>query len=173
MKITSLAAAALLLAVSASAQKWDKIEGQHSGIRERRAVAVTEKAAWEKVWREHNSAAPVPAVDFATENVVAVFLGQTRSAGTTVEVVVQEDALDKSRLNVFYKEVRSGKNFAALVVCAPYAIVKVRKASKIAIETNGVVSVPEKTAAPANPRDTTKVRVLLETLSGPSFDGSR
>ncbi|MBI5246787.1 MAG: hypothetical protein HY923_06365 [Elusimicrobia bacterium] len=173
MKI-NLAVAALLLAVSASAQvKWEKIEGQHSGIRERRAVAVTEKAAWEKMWREHNSAAPVPAVDFAAESVVAVFLGQTRSAGTKVDVVVQEDALDKSRLNVFYKEVRSGKNFAALIMCEPYAIVKVRKASKIAIETNGAVSIPEKAAAPVNPRDTTTVRMLLETLSGPSFDGSR
>ena len=174
MKTTSFAVAALLLAVSASAQvKWEKIEGQHSGIRERRAVAVTEKAAWEKMWREHNSAAPVPAVDFGAESVVAVFLGETRSAGTKIEVVVQEDALDKSRLNVFYKEIRSGKNFAALVMCEPYAIVKVRKASTIAIETNGVVSVPEKTAAPANPRDTTKVRAMLETLTVPSFDGSR
>lgn len=174
MKTTSLAAAALLLAVAASAQvKWDKLEGQRSGIRERRAVAVTEKAAWEKVWREHSASEPVPAVDFGAENVVAVFLGETRSAGSKVDVVVQEDALDKSRLNVFYKEVRSGKNFAALIVSYPYAIVKVRKAAKINIESNGPVSIPEKSAAPANPRDTTKVRVLLETLSGPSFDGSR
>ena len=81
----TLAALALLLSVAASAQvsgSWSKLEGQHSKIAERRAVAVTDAAAWEKVWREHDAAAPVPAVDFTKESVVAVFLGQTRSAGT-------------------------------------------------------------------------------------------
>jgi hypothetical protein len=174
MKTASFAAAVLLCAVAASAQfKWDKLEGQYSGIRERRAVVVTEKAAWEKMWREHDSAAPVPDVDFSEKGVVAVFLGQIRSAGTKIEIVVLEDALDKSRLNVFYKEVRSGKNFTALIICEPYAIVKVRKASKIVIEANGVVSVPEKTTAPPNPRDTTTVKALLATLSAPSFDAQR
>ena len=45
MKTTLSAVAALLLAISASAQvigKWDKLEGQHSGIAERRTVAVSE-----------------------------------------------------------------------------------------------------------------------------------
>ena len=173
MKTTLSAVAALLLAVVASAQVvvWNKLEGQHSGIRERRTVAVTEQAAWEKVWREHDAAAAVPAVDFSKESVVAVFLGQTRTAGVKVEVVVQDDALDASRLNVFYKEVSSGKNFAALVMCEPYAIVKVRKASMIAFEKNSVASIPEQSKAPAHPRDTTKFRVLLENLTVPAFDG--
>ena len=84
---------------------------------------------------------------------------------------MQDDALDRSRLNVFYKEVRSGKNFAALVISEPYAIVKVRKAATIAFEADGAVSIPERAKAPANPRDTTKFRALIESLSIPSFDG--
>jgi hypothetical protein len=175
MKTTFLAVAALLLSVAASAQadaKWEKIEGQRSKIKALRAVAVGDSASWEKVWREHDQNAPVPAVDWANEGVVAVFLGEKQNAGTKVEIVVQNDAIDSNRLNVFYKEVRTAtKPFAALVIVQPYAIVKIRKAAVVAIEKDGVVSVPEKTEAPANPRDTTRMRILLMSLGAPSFDG--
>lgn len=173
MKKTSLALfAALLLNLSASAQtdvSWKTLEGQHSGIAEARTVAVTDAASWEKVWKEHNAQAPVPAVDFSKESVVAVFLGETRAAGVKVEIVVQNDMLDSDRLNVFYKEVRSGKSFAAQMICRPFAMVKVRKAAVVSFETNGAASIPEPRRAPKNPRDDSKVRALLETA--PSFDG--
>lgn len=171
MKKTTFAAiAALLLSVSASAQSWTKLEGQHSRIGEARAVAVSDAASWEKVWKEHDASAPVPAVNFSQESVVAVFLGETKAAGVKIEIVVQNDQLDANRLNVFYKEVRSAsKGFAAQVVCRPFAMVKVRKAAVVSFEVNGRVSIPENMAAPKNPRDDSKVRALLETL--PSFDG--
>lgn len=175
MKNTLSAVAALLLAVSASAQvvgKWDKLEGQHSRIAQRRAVVVSDAAAWEKVWKEHDQNAPVPSVDFASESVVAVFLGETQNAGVKVQIVVQKDMLDADRLNVFYKEVRpASKPFAAAVVCQPFAMIKVRKAAVVSIEADGRVSVPENAKAPANPRDTTKVRALLESMPVPAFDG--
>ncbi len=164
--------AAALLSVAASAQvgSWEKLEGQHSRIAERRAVAVTDSAAWEKVWKEHDASAPVPAVDFSKESVVAVFLGETQNGGVKIEIVVQNDMIDSNRLNVFYKEVRpASKPFAAAVMCRPFAMVKVRKAATVAFEANGTMSIPEKTKAPKNPRDDSKVRALLEAL--PSFDG--
>lgn len=175
MKTLSLAAVALLLSVSAFAQaKWEKIEGRRSGIKTLRAVAVADEAAWEKVWREHDANTPVPSVDFASEGVVAVFLGETQSAGSKIEIVVQNDMIDSNRLNVFYKEVRpAAKPFAAAVICQPFAIVKVRKAAVVSIEAEGRVSIPEKAKAPANPRDTAKVKILLESLGAPSFDGLR
>ncbi len=170
-KIAFAALAALLLSVAASAQvgTWDKLEGQRSGIAERRMVAVSDKAAWEQVWKEHSAEAPVPAVDFSKESVVAVFLGEMRAAGVKIEIVVQNDMIDANRLNVFYKEVRSSKGFSAQVICRPFAMVKVRKAAVVAFEPNGRVSIPERIKAPKNPRDDSKVRALLETL--PSFDG--
>ena len=172
MKNTLSAVAALLLSVSASAQvvgKWDKLEGQHSRIAERRAVVVSDAAAWEKVWKEHDQNAPVPAVNFSEESVVAVFLGETQNAGVKVQIVVQKDMLDENRLNVFYREVRpSSKPFAAAVICRPFAMIKVRKVTVVSIEADGRVSVPEKMTVPANPRDTTVVRALLQV---PAFDG--
>ena len=121
MKKTTFAAiAALLLSVAASAQvvgSWSRLEGQHSRISELRTVAVTDAKAWEKVWKEHDASAPVPAVNFNEESVVAVFLGETKAAGVKIEIVVQNDMIDASRLNVFYKEVRSAsKGFSAQVI---------------------------------------------------------
>jgi hypothetical protein len=177
MKKTTFAAiAALLLSVAASAQvaqmtgPWNKLEGQHSRIAELRTVAVTDAAAWEKVWKEHDASSPVPAVNFSEESVVAVFLGETKTAGVKIEIVVQKDMIDSGRLNVFYKEVRpASKPFAAAVICRPFAMVKVPKAKTVSFEADGRVSVPEETKAPKNPRDDVKFRALLETL--PSFDG--
>jgi len=173
IKPTLAVMAAALLSVAASAQTagtWDKLEGQHSKIAEARTVAVADAASWEKVWKEHSADAPVPAVDFAKESVVAVFLGETKAAGVKIEIVVQNDSIDANRLNVFYKEVRSAsKPFAATMLCHPFAMVKVRKAAVVSFESNGRMSIPERMKAPKNPRDDTKFRVLLETL--PSFDG--
>jgi len=173
MKKTALVAiAALLVSVAASAQvgPWSKLEGQHSRITSARTIAVSDMAAWEKVWKEHDASAPVPAVNFSEESVVAVFLGETRAAGVKIEIVVQNDMIDANRLNVFYKEVRSAsKGFSAQIMCRPFAMVKVRKASTVSFEANGRVSIPENMQAPKNPRDNTKVRAMLETL--PSFDG--
>lgn len=174
MKKTTFAAlVSLLLTVSASAQvigPWSKLEGQNSRISERRMVAVSDSAAWEKVWKEHDASAPVPAVNFKEESVVAVFLGETATAGVKIEIVVQNDMIDSNRLNVFYKEIRvAAKPFAAQMICRPYAMVKVRKAAVVSFEAEGRMSIPEKSKAPMNPRDESKVRALLEAL--PSFDG--
>ncbi len=173
MKKTTFAAiAALLLSVSASAQvvgAWSKLEGQHSRIAQLRTVAVADATAWEKVWKEHDASAPVPAVNFNEESVVAVFLGETKASGVKIEIVVQNDMIDSGRLNVFYKEVRSAsKGFSAQVICQPFAMVKVRKAKVVSFEVNGRMSIPETMPAPKNPRDESKVRALLQTL--PAFD---
>ncbi len=171
MKPALAAIAALLLSVAASAQtgSWSRLEGQHSKIAQRRAMAVNDATEWAKVWKEHDASAPVPAVDFAKESVVAVFLGETPNTGVKIEIVVQKDMIDVTRLNVFYKEVRSAsKSFSAAMICQPYAIVKVPKAAVVSIEADGKVLSPENPQPVMNPRNESKVRALLET---PSFDG--
>ena len=113
-------------------------------------------------------------MDFSKESVVAVFLGETQTAGVKIEIVVQNDMIDSDRLNVFYKEIRpAAKPFAASVICRPYAMVKVRKAATVSFEADGKMAIPEQPKAPANPRNSVKFRALLETLTVPSFDGGR
>lgn len=163
--MTKTLVALLLLAssvASAQVQSWDKMEGQSSGITEMRAVAVTDADAWRKVWAEHSGGTKAPEVDFSKSSVVAVFLGERRTAGVKIEIVVQDDALDSDRLNVFYKEIRpAAKPFAAQRVTYPFAMVKVRRAASVNIEVNGTMSIPENGKAPKAARDTSKVKALL------------
>lgn len=170
IKLLSLVSVLLAASPVLAAEDWTKYEGQRSGIREARFVGVTDQAAWEKLWREHDASAPVPAVDFSKESVAAVFLGERATGGIKIDLVIQADPLDPARLNAFYKENRSSKGFAITMISHPYLIVKVRKASVIAFEANQRVGVPV-TRAPENPRDERKVNALIGELAVPAFDG--
>lgn len=177
MKNLLLAAALMTAALSASAQVvatrvWDRLEGQHSGIKETTAVAVKDAQQWQEVWRRHDSVNPAPEVDFSKETVVVIVVGERQTAGTRVEVVVQKDPLDGNRLNVFYREIAAPKRaFSAQVQCHPFAMVKIPKAETIDLERDGAVSIPERRSAPAQTLDTRKMRALTEKLESPSFDG--
>lgn len=170
IKLLSLASLLLCASPVLASEPWTKYEGQRSGIAEARFVGVTDQAAWEKLWREHDAQAAVPAVDFSKESVAAAFLGERPTGGIKVELVIQSDPLDPSRLNAFYREIRSSKGFATTVVSRPFIIVKVRKAAVIAFERDARLSLPGETA-PANPRDERRARALIDSLGAPSFDG--
>ncbi|MFI5347187.1 MAG: hypothetical protein ACHQ51_12510 [Elusimicrobiota bacterium] len=165
-----LSALALILAVSANAQSWERLEGQHSGVKDTMAVAVQDPQKWAEIWHRHDAQAPVPEVDFSKESVVVVFAGRTQTAGVTITVTVQKDPLDDNRLNVFYRETVTSKAFSAQVQCEPFAIVKIPRAAVIDVEKDGVVKAPEHIRAPAAKRDERKMKALIESLEVPNFD---
>jgi len=165
-----LAALALILAVNAGAQSQTKTlaEGQHSGVKEPMAVAVKDHQKWSEIWKLHAGAQqPEPAVDFSENSVVVVFLGETRTAGVKVTVVVQKDPIDSGRLNVFYRRTVTKKGMSAQVECQPYAMVLVPNAATIDIEADAAVSVPERASAPtaAQADSAKRVKALLEGFS--------
>lgn len=172
-----LAATALLLAVNASAQvktaqAW--LEGQHSGVTAPMAVAVQDPQQWEEIWKQHAGSEPAPEVDFSQTSVVVVFLGQTETAGVKVTVVVQQDPIDSTRLNVFYRRTVTKKGMSAQVECQPYAMVKVPHAAVIDVEADAPMSTPERANAPAAKQAESgkRVHALIDGLSIPSFDGN-
>ena len=172
-----LAGLVLILAASVRSQAQVEaskpfLEGQHSGVKRSLAVAVQDMEKWTKVWRKHDASAPVPHVDFTKENVVAVFLGETQTAGIKVAIVVQQDPLDSNRLNAFYREIETQKDFSAQVQCAPYAMVKVPRADTIDVEPDAPARAPEYVAPAASKYDGTKVEALLQGSQNPSFDGN-
>jgi hypothetical protein len=57
----------------------------------RQAVART-AAEWATLWRQHAGEQALPAVDFATRTVVAVFLGSRSSAGYSAEITGVREA---------------------------------------------------------------------------------
>ena len=169
---TLLAALFLALASSAHAQTWRLLQGQHSGVTERRAVVVQTEADWRRLWSEHDAAAPAPEVDFSKESVVAVFGGRTATAGARIVLVVQRDPIDPSRVTVFYRETRVSGGFSAQVECEPFAFVKVERAAVIDVERDAAVRTPERIAPPDSRRDERKMKALIEGFSNPSFDGN-
>lgn len=169
MKNLLAALALLILAVNAGAQAQPKTlaEGQHSGVKEPMAVAVQDHQKWSEIWKLHAGAQPEPAVDFSANSVVVVFLGQTETTGVKVTVVVQQDPIDSSRLNVFYRRTVTKKGMSAQVECQPFAMVLVPRASVIDIEADAAVSIPERASAPSASQADAKKRVkaLLEGFS--------
>jgi hypothetical protein len=174
-----LAALALIAAVNASAQVQTQpktwIEGQHSGVKEPMAVAVKDAQKWNEIWRQHDASKPAPEVDFTQTSVVVVFLGETETAGIKVTIVVQQDPLDATRINVFYRRTASKKGFSAQVQSEPYAIVKVPRAVTIDVEADAPVSIPEpRKTPPATPKyDDKRVKALMDSIKveSLSFDG--
>lgn len=172
MKNLLAAACAALLSVSASAQCWTRLEGQHSGVERARAVVVTSEAQWKAVWSEHRPSETAPEVDFSREQVVAVFAGRVATAGVRVRIVVQPDPLDASRVNVFYREEVARGGFAAEVLSQPYAIVKLPAGAVVDLERDAVVRVPESKPRARVKRDERKMKALIDGLRSPSFDGN-
>ena len=74
-------------------------KGAFSGIREVKQEIVKSADAWEKLWKQHATAAgesdKIPAVDFSKEMVVVATMGTKRSGGYTIEIVGVE-ARDKA-----------------------------------------------------------------------------
>ncbi len=74
-------------------------KGAFSGLREAKQEVVKSTDVWEKLWKQHSTAAgqseKIPAVDFSKEMVVVAALGTKRTGGYTVEIVGAE-AKDKT-----------------------------------------------------------------------------
>jgi len=94
----------------------------------RQAVARTE-AEFAAIWKAHTYDRPAPAVDFAREMVVAVFMGSRPTAGFSTEIVSAAER--DGRLVVTYRERAPGAGaITAQVLTAPYHIAAVPKSEK-------------------------------------------
>jgi hypothetical protein len=65
-------------------------KGTHSGITRAGERVIRSADGWQKLWKEHTAnmepPAPLPAVDFTREMVIAVFMGEQRTGGYAIEV---------------------------------------------------------------------------------------
>ena len=120
--IAALLVAALFQTAMPSVRTLD--QGAASGIDAPRQVVARTAAEWQALWRQHAPDKPVPAVDFAREMVVGVFLGERPTPGYRVDVSslrVEGDALV-----VVYRETRPGRDrIAAQVLTSPYHLTAV------------------------------------------------
>ena len=79
-------------------------KGGFSGIQKAKQEVIKDRAAWEKLWTEHNkstkSASRAPDVDFSKEMVIVVTMGTKRTGGYSVEIVSAEPAGEKLKVSV-------------------------------------------------------------------------
>jgi PrcB C-terminal len=65
-------------------------KGAFSGIKEARREIIKDPAQWEKVWKQHATAAgsseKIPPVDFSKEMVIAATMGTRRTGGYSIEI---------------------------------------------------------------------------------------
>ena len=122
MKIVLLAVA---LAAQAGAVPVQTIAKDVMSQVEMPKQAVAHDAAeWAALWRQHAPRQPVPAVDFKTRTVVAVFLGTRSTAGYAVEITGTRQ--EKGALIVQWSERRPGRgDITAQVITSPAAIASI------------------------------------------------
>jgi hypothetical protein len=94
-------------------------KGSRSEVALARQVTLRDADAWAALWRAHAPDRPQPAVDFAREMVVGVFLGTRPTAGFAVEMVGYR--LEGDHVVVMYRDSRpAGGTLSAQVLTAPY-----------------------------------------------------
>jgi hypothetical protein len=97
-----------------------------SQVDEPKQVVARNASEWAAIWREHAGGKPVPAVDFTSRMVVAIFLGARSSAGFSADVTRIRPA--DGGLIVEWQERRPAKGeVSAQVMTSPAAIVTVPK----------------------------------------------
>jgi len=112
-----LTVAAIALASSASAEGWSQLKGHSSAIKQARETVILNSQQWQAFWKEHTAEnpAPLPAVDFSKEAVIAIFAGQRFRGG--YEVVAQVLGDEKANdLTVLY-QVREPKDKVLAIAC--------------------------------------------------------
>ena len=89
-------------------------------------VTVRTAAEWKALWKDHAPTEKMPAVDFAKDMVVGIFLGTKPSAGHEVEIVgVRPEAKD---LIVEYVQKQPAPGtMAAQILTEPFHLVAVPK----------------------------------------------
>lgn len=122
--IAVLAAAAALSAQTPSFTNIAK--GDSSGQQLAKQVTVRTAGEWKALWKDHAPTEKMPAVDFAKDMVVGIFLGTKPSAGHEVEIVgVRPEGKD---LIVEYVQKQPAPGtMAAQILTEPFHLVSVPK----------------------------------------------
>jgi hypothetical protein len=104
--------------------------GSNSGVDTRGGVTVRDQGEWLALWRRHTAnqhpAPPAPTVDFSSEMVVAVFSGQRRSGGFSIQIDRIKSTGSKLMVMVSESSPTPG-SINMMMITQPYYIVRLGK----------------------------------------------
>jgi hypothetical protein len=108
--------------------------GANSGYPTASQMVIDNSEAWADVWQQHTSdfipPPPVPDVDFIDYQVVAVFMGEKRTGGYSMEILTVEtksseiDDLTSLVITVAYRQPKPGE-IVQEVITHPYHIITI------------------------------------------------
>jgi len=127
MRSALLIAVAAVATMSAQTPSFTTVaKGDASEQQLAKQVTVRTAAEWKALWKDHAPTERMPAVDFAKDMVVGIFLGTKPSAGHEVQIVgVRTEGKD---LIVEYVQKQPAPGtMAAQILTAPYHLVAVPK----------------------------------------------
>jgi outer membrane protein assembly factor BamE (lipoprotein component of BamABCDE complex) len=125
--LMAVAAVAAVATMSAQTPSFTNIaKGDSSEQQLAKQVTVRTAAEWKALWKDHAPTEKMPAVDFAKDMVVGIFLGTKPSAGHEVEIVgVRPEGKD---LIVEYVQKQPAPGtMAAQILTEPFHLVAVPK----------------------------------------------
>ena len=103
-------------------------KGDVSGQQEARQVTIRTAAEWNALWKVHAPTEKMPAVDFAKNMVVGIFLGSKPSAGHEVEITGVRTQ-DKEVIVEYVQKQPGRGTMAAQILTEPFHLVSVPKHS--------------------------------------------
>ena len=102
-------------------------QGEHSTVSTRANYLITSKSELADLWAMVDARGQVPAVDFTTNSVIAVFAGKEPTAGYTIAVSKIQDA--STREVIVTLSAPGGSCVLAQKATAPYQIIELPKTS--------------------------------------------
>jgi hypothetical protein len=112
-------------------------QGARSAIRDSRQIVVRNAGQWAELWAEHiagqSPTPPLPSVSFATDMIVAVFLGERATSGYAVSIARVEDRGDEVVVSVEVMN-PSRDAFVLDVLTSPFHIVTVPRSESVDVE---------------------------------------
>jgi hypothetical protein len=108
--------------------------GANSGYQRASQMVIDNPEEWADIWQQHASCnippPPVPDVDFTDDQVVAVFMGEKRTGGYSVEILTvetkssEQEDLTSLVITVAYHQPKSGE-IVQEVITHPYQIITI------------------------------------------------
>lgn len=105
-------------------------KGLQSNVREKQNLVISSSSAWAKLASTQISVnlETKRAVDFDNEMIVALFMGEQRTAGYGIEVVRIDEDKDDAELKIYFRTTNPPPgSMTAQVLTRPYEIVKLKR----------------------------------------------
>jgi hypothetical protein len=99
--------------------------GNHSGLTLAKQLVISDAATWASLYTIHKPAArsPPPAINFATEMVIALFIGEQYTGGYAVTIPALERLPDKLLVHFVITTPKPGQP-TSMALTQPFVIIK-------------------------------------------------